>query len=258
MPQLSIRGKFIGSIDCVLFDKDGTLVNSEQSLLGLVSLRIEEAIRIYKKENLLPNSFKEFKKSLNTVYGITEGHVNPNGSIAIGSRDHNLISTASIFCLYGKDWSKSIQIANEIFEYADQRNSLKTSKQKQRLIEPGVLNLIQTLKKNKVTLGLISNDNKLGIETFLSENKLSDFFDYCWSSEDYPTKSNPKSIEKLCKILRVRTSQCALISDSDTDLLIAKKNGIQIRLGYIAGWSTKPQIYEHDHLINHWDELNIQ
>ena len=74
----------------------------------------------------------------------------------------------------------------------------------------------------------------------------------------YPSKPNPNAIIGLCKILKVKSSQCAIISDSDTDLLMAKKSNVKILLGYTGGWSVAPKLYEHDHLIHDWDEISYQ
>ena len=90
----------------------------------------------------------------------------------------------------------------------------------------------------------------------LAENGLKENFKYYWTSEDFPSKPNPNSVKKLCKKLKVKCSECAIISDSDTDLLMGKKSNLKLLLGYTAGWSTIPTLYEYDHLIHNWDEVN--
>ena len=258
MPRLFLRGQFIGEVNCILFDKDGTLVNSQNYLYELASLRIQEALKRYKQISLSKDSFINFQNSLHLAYGLKNNEIHPNSSIAIASRDQNLISTATVFCLYGQRWVQALEIANQIFNSVDKNLSIQCQKKSQRKIEPGALNFIKALKKAKIILGIISNDNKSGIKGFLTENKLEKDFDYYWSSEDYPSKPDPNSIKSLCQKLKVSSSKCAMISDSDSDLLIAKRNSIPILLGYLGAWSIQPEIYEHDHLINHWNELNIQ
>ncbi len=53
MPQLELRGKSIGKVDCIIFDKDGTLTNSEKHLFRLANLRILEAIAIELRGQIL-------------------------------------------------------------------------------------------------------------------------------------------------------------------------------------------------------------
>ena len=58
--------------------------------------------------------------------------------------------------------------------------------------------------------------------------------------------------------MNLKVSECAFIGDSNTDMSIAKTSGVKIAIGYTAGWTRTPLLYEHDHLINHWNDLNFQ
>ena len=89
-------------------------------------------------------------------------------------------------------------------------------------------------------------------------NKLEKQFSFFWSSEDNPPKPNPIAIKSLCKLMNLRVSEFALIGDSDTDLKMAKAAGVEVAIGYTAGWEQPPLLYEHHHLINHWNELSFK
>ena len=58
--------------------------------------------------------------------------------------------------------------------------------------------------------------------------------------------------------MNLKPSECALIGDADTDMRMACSGKISIALGFIGGWSEPPLIYEHHHLIKHWNELTFQ
>ena len=55
MQEILLQGNPIGSVNGILFDKDGTLVNSEKRLLMLAKLRISEAKKQFQKDTLLQN-----------------------------------------------------------------------------------------------------------------------------------------------------------------------------------------------------------
>ena len=107
MPSLFLRGQPIGTIQGVLFDKDGTLSNSERHLFNIAKLRVQEACRIHINSGASTEAVQKLKDLLSIAYGLTNEGINPHGTIAIGSRENNKISTATIFCLLGESWSKA-------------------------------------------------------------------------------------------------------------------------------------------------------
>ena len=257
MPQLWLRGDPIGDIKGVLFDKDGTLSNSERHLFKLAQLRIQQAIGLFKNQNASTNEISKLKCLLLSAYGLTKEGICPNGTLAIASRDNNLISTATVFCLLDKEWPNALEMASEIFGKVDALEGGAKVVAKQRVLLPGVLNLLQTLQKADIACALISNDTQEGILSFLRANNLEGNFSGVWSADNSPAKPNPKAVNELCKTLNLDPTECALIGDADSDLSMARKAGIGIILGYTAGWSTPPHLTQHQHLINHWNELNI-
>ena len=64
----------------------------------------------------------------------------------------------------------------------------------------------------------MTNDTQAGIEEFIYVNKLEGIFDYLWSAENKPSKPDPEAVIELCKKMNFNPSDCALISDADTDL----------------------------------------
>ncbi len=259
MHQLLIKGRHICKVSGILFDKDGTLINSEPRLLMLAKSRKELAKKFFQQEKYTPSDVTMLDKLLSKAYGLVDDCIDPNGSIAIASRSNNLISTATIFCLLGKSWSKSVALASEIFDQVSKQSFLMnpTEENGEDLL-PGIVEFLKESKKRKMKLGIISNDSRDGIQKFLEINKLVDQFSFYWSSEDIPPKPNPNAIKQLCKIINLNISECALIGDSDTDLKMAKMAGSAVAIGYTAGWKKLPLLYEHDHLISHWNELSFQ
>ena len=114
MPTLLLKGKAIGKIKGVLFDKDGTLSNSEGHLLNLAKLRIKGILKLLKEKKYAFSKDNEVKELLTKAYGLSNEGLNPNGTIAIASRECNLISTATILCLLGETWPKAFSKLNRL------------------------------------------------------------------------------------------------------------------------------------------------
>ncbi len=258
MEKLLLKGNPIGEINGILFDKDGTLINSEDRLFFLSQSRVEESIKLFTKQGYSSEVINQLKDLLFKAYGLSKKTVNPNGSVAIASRQDNLITTATVFCILGKHWSNAIQDANNVFDKTTKKYlSIKNNLTKETLL-PGLIAFLNQSKKKNIKLGLISNDSRNGIKEFLKDKEIEVFFPIFWSSEDHPPKPNPDAIKKLCALMNIKPSECALIGDADTDMRMASRGNIALALGYTAGWETSPLIYEHHHLISHWDELTFQ
>ena len=129
--------------------------------------------------------------------------------------------------------------------------------QKQRTLITGAYDLLLSLKNKGVNIALMTNDTKAGIDAFIFGNKLEGIFDYFWSSENQPSKPKPKAVIELCKKMNLNPTECALISDADTDLRMAKNAGIPIIIGFTGGWKTPPILNEKKFLIEKLNELKI-
>ncbi len=258
MAELLVRNSSVGFIKAIIFDKDGTLSNSEECLLELAKTRIVFFEDKFKKLKLNKIKIWLLKKFLISVYGLKKNCLSANASIAIASRDHNIISTATIFTLFGFDWYQSLSIGKEIFNEVDiYLSNQKGNKQKQRNLISGALDLLISLKKKGVSIALMTNDTQKGIEEFIYRNKLEGIFDYHWSAENNPSKPNPEAVIELCKKMNFNPSDCALISDADTDLKMAKQAGITIVVGFNGGWEKPPILTEKRFLIEKFNELKI-
>tara|TARA_B100000579_G_C22623266_1_gene752938 strand:+ start:50 stop:838 length:789 start_codon:yes stop_codon:yes gene_type:complete len=259
MAELLIKNSSAGFVRAIIFDKDGTLSNSEEHLLELSKTRID--LTITKFKNLKINNFKIFllKKLLRSVYGLKNHALSANSSLAIASREQNIISTATIFTLFGFDWFKSLSMSQEIFDEVDLfLSNNKDHLQKQRTLISGAFDLLVSLKKKGVSIALMTNDTQAGTEEFIYTNNLEGIFDFLWSSENKPSKPNPKAVIELCKTMDINPSECALISDADTDLRMAKEADVPIIIGFTGGWKHPPSLTEKQFIIEKLNELKIQ
>ena len=258
MAELLIRNSSVGFIEAIIFDKDGTLSNSEECLLELAKTRVDFSANKFKKLKINNIKIWLLRKLLISIYGLKKDSLSANASLAIASREHNIISTATIFTVFGLDWFESLSISQEIFDEVDiflsnQKNNTQIS----RTLVSGALDLLVALKDKGVHIALMTNDTQEGIEEFICRNKLEDIFDYFWSAENKPSKPNPKAVIELCKRMNLNPSKCALISDANTDLKMAKEAEIQMTIGFTGGWKNRPNLTETRFLIEKFNELKI-
>ena len=258
MAELLIKNSSAGFIKAIIFDKDGTLSNSEKYLLELAKTRIEFSENKFKKLKINNIKILLLRKLLVSIYGLKKNSLSANGSLAIASKEQNIISTATIFTLFGLSWFESLSMVQIIFEEVDIFFSTqKDNKKKSSNLIIGALDLLTSLKSKGVSIALMTNDTKTGIEKFISRNKLEGIFDYLWSAENKPSKPNPEAVIELCKKMNFNPSDCALISDADTDLRMAKEADIPIVIGFTGGWKNSPNLHEKLFLLEKLNELKI-
>ena len=126
MAQLLLRETPIGTIDGVLFDKDGTLSHSEPHLLDLAERRISAALSLWSETRGTPDP--NLHTTLSRAFGVEPGGaLHPGGTLAVAARQDNLASTATVFCLLGCSWPQALSLAHTCFDAVDQNSLIDTT-----------------------------------------------------------------------------------------------------------------------------------
>ena len=100
MAWLEIGSRRFGPLQAVLFDKDGTLSNSEAFLVALAQARLARALA------QVPVALRpQLAGLLQRAYGLSPDQGTPNldpgGATAVASAGHNLVSTATCLAQVG-------------------------------------------------------------------------------------------------------------------------------------------------------------
>ena len=126
MAQLLLKGDPIGNFQGVLFDKDGTLSHSEPHLLALADARINKAVKVAQEQAPALNP-SELSHTLRRAFGVDQGMLDPGGTLAVASRQDNIASTATVFCLMGCSWPQALSLAHTCFDAVDQEGLIDTT-----------------------------------------------------------------------------------------------------------------------------------
>jgi len=248
------------TIEAVLFDKDGTLSISEPMLQTLAEARVCHGLRLAaaRHPELLagPEAPGELEQLLRRAYGLLEDvGVHPAGTTAVGSRQHNLISTATVLSQMGIGWPEALEMAQAVFAATDGLHGAGSPQRPEAT--DGLHELVDRLVAAGVRCAVISNDEVPGIEAFLASHGLSRQFSGLWSAEHTPCKPDPGAVHGLCSQLGVPVERCALIGDANSDLRMARAAGVPVVLGYTAAWSTPPPLDGAFAQLQHWRELQV-
>ena len=268
MAHLQLRGKTLvddqglaHSIEAVLFDKDGTLSISEPMLETLAEARVFHCLALSQARHPdlleVEGAQRELDQLLRRAYGLVENQgVHPAGTTAVGSRHHNLISTATVLSQMGVGWPEALELANAVFAATDNLHGHRSPHRP--VATDGLHDLVVQLQGAGVRCAVISNDEVAGIEAFLDGHGLRRQFDGLWSAEHRPCKPDPEAVHGLCHDLGVAVRRCALIGDANSDLRMARAAGVPVVLGYTAGWRLPPPLDPDFAQLQHWQELTVQ
>ena len=261
MAHLLLRGEPIGPssqpIQAVLFDKDGTLSVSEPMLHALAQARVFHALRLLQDRHpeMAQEALADCDALLHRAYGLGEDGVDPAGTTAVASRQHNLISTATTLAQVGLGWPEALSLAEAVFAATDALHGLGSAHKP--VATEGLHDLVEHLAAAGLRCAVISNDEEAGIEAFLRSQGIDQHFQACWSAEHTPRKPDPGAVHALCHALGVPPDACALIGDANSDLRMARAAGVPVVLGYTAAWSQPPPLDPSFPRLQHWRELRL-
>ena len=257
MVLLSLRGNPCGNrpLEAVLFDKDGTMSHSEPMLVTLAQARVFHSLDLADLATDDPERHCDLGDLLHRAYGLAPEGVHPAGTMAVASRDQNLVATATALVQVGLGWPEALAMAEAVFARTD---ALHGQGSEQRPAPTaGLLPLLESLRLAGVRCAVISNDHVDGIEAFLAAHDLASYVQAIWSAEHLPRKPDPAAVHGLCAELGVAVESCALIGDANSDLRMARAAGVAVVIGYRGGWRQAVDLDSAYPCLDHWGELRV-
>ncbi|WP_238154242.1 HAD family hydrolase [Synechococcus elongatus] len=231
MPVLQFRDQRSGdrwqiSVQALLFDKDGTLANSEAFLQRLVLARY----------GAIAAQVPDLTTDLLLSWGYQQERVDPAGLMAIGSRQENLIAAASAIAAQGYSWPRALDLAEKSFRRGDAACEPKAA---QTPPIAGIQKLLSQARSLGLKIAVISADSEAQIQSFLDCHQLRDFVDLIWGCDRRPSKPDPAAVLTVCQQLNVDPSTAVVIGDADSDLRMAAGAGVAA-IAAAWGWSQAP------------------
>lgn len=230
---IGCNGVVFENIQSIIFDKDGTLANSEVFLRTLAQRRAR----------LIDTQIPGVQEPLLMAFGVEGDRLNPAGLMAVGSRLENEIAAAAYIAETGRGWVQAMEIARSAFLEADdssQRNLLRKAEQTPPI--EGAIELIQSLSSVNLKLGILSSDSTEQIQDFVKKYNLESYFHCLVGTDGYANKSDPKLLQQLISKLEILPAQTLMVGDAEIDLQIAHRAGLAGCIAMTGGWSTPIQL----------------
>ncbi|MEC4983791.1 MAG: HAD family hydrolase [Oscillatoria sp. PMC 1076.18] len=229
----------------VIFDKDGTLEDSQSFLRELAQ----------KRARLIDAQIPGIGEPLLMAFGVQDATLDPTGLMAVGSCRENEIAAAAYIAETGRGWLESLAIAGSAFADADR---YLTPGAETSPLFAGSLEVLKFLSEAGLKLGILSADSTPGVEAFIKRHQLSDYLQLGMGVDDSRlTKPDPQLFLQACQALGVEPGKTLMIGDSAGDIQMATEAGAAGTVGICWGTPQAAHLEKADVAIASLDELKI-
>lgn len=241
----------IKNIDTVLFDKDGTFIDSHVYWGRIISLRINEVLKFYKIDN---KHFDELCLSLG--YDTKTKKLIEKGPIALLARE------AVINSLMEKLNSIGVNSKEDDIKMLFEKVHLEFLKEIYDYIKPikEAEVLFKRLKEKGVKLAVVTSDMKANTEVILEQLNFSKYFDLVIGKDSckQPKKTGEPALVALSE-LKENASNTISVGDAPMDFEMAKNAHLAGSILVATGQITENKLKKYTNtVVKSLDEVFIK
>ncbi len=244
MVTIRCRDVSFPNIQAVIFDKDGTLEDSQVFLRELGQ----------KRSRLIDAQIPGIGEPLLMAFGINGEKLDPTGLIAVGSRRETEIAAAAYIAETGRGWLESLAIARSAFEEADRY--LKDAANTTPLFV-GSLEVLKFLCEAGLKLGILSAASTPRVQAFVKRHQLEAYIQLQQGVDEGPSKPDPALFLQACQTLGVEPASTLMVGDSAGDIEMARRAGAAGCIGICWGTPKAAHLEGADVAIAQLDEIQV-
>jgi len=210
----------------ILFDLDGTLVNTAPDLMSAHNY-------VMKKYGYDEKKLSDIKK--------------------LAGRGSKIMLTKSIHGI--AELSGKIEKTNDIIEEMTKEFIQYYSKNivKESTLKTGVLDFLSWCKKNSISMAVCTNKQEHLSNDLLKKIKIYDFFEYVAGGNTFNyNKPDPKHLTDTVEIVGGNLKKTIMVGDSETDSKAARAANIPFILIKDGYTEKKTNEIYHDHLVKNF------
>lgn len=209
MVNIICKSKKFTEIEAIIFDKDGTLADSQSYLRELA----------IKRTRIIDAQIPGIGEPLLMAFGVDNDNIDLTGLMAVASRGENEIVAAGYIAETGRSWFESLAIARKAFDEAEK---VLPERGANSIVFDDVKEALKYLSESELKLGILSADSTIGVENFVKTHQLSDYIQLSMGVDNNLTKPNPQLFINACEKLGVKPESTLMVGDSLGDIEMAK------------------------------------
>ena len=241
MTTIKCRNINFSDIQAILFDKNGTLEDSETYLRSLAQ----------KTARLIDAQIPGIGEPLLMAFGVNGNILDVAGIIAVASRRETEIAAAAYIAETGRGWFDSLKIARQALDEAE-----KYLGQNPSPLFAGSLEVLKSLSTAGLKLGILSAATTQEVREFVAHHQLSDYLQLQMGVDEGPSKPYPILFWQACQALGVEPSATLMVGDSVGDMQMARNAQAAGCIG-ITWVGKSDHVRGADVVINQLDEIQV-
>ena len=219
-------------IEGIIFDKDGTLLDSEMLWPELIETRMGQLKKMGISEDIIENCRR--------TLGISPDgkDLDRNGPFVLTSRTEEMTVTSTVLYQGGYPWNEVRKMVEEAYNKAE----LKLDIDKITKPFPGVKDFLKDLKERGYKIGIATADSKSRSEKMLHSAGLMEYIDLMVAREMVQEgKPKPDMLNYISKEWNIPCNKMIMVGDtiSDIEMAIAAEC---IPVGVLTGESSKDEM----------------
>jgi phosphoglycolate phosphatase len=229
------------NIQGILFDKNGTLEDSEAYLRSLAQ----------KAARLIDAQIPGTGEPLLMAFGVNGNTLDPAGLISVASRRETEVAAAAYIAETGRGWFECLKIARQALDEAE-----KYIGQTPSPLFVGSLDVLKSLSQAGLKLGILSAATTQEVQSFVANHQLGDYIHLQMGVDEGPSKPDPILFLQACQTLGVEPSATLMVGDSVGDMQMARNAQAAGCIG-ITWIGKSDHVTGADVVINQLDEIQI-
>lgn len=240
MPALDICGRTY-DIDCVVFDKDGTLIDFDALWAGRMERGVDRVLA-------LTGLGRQHRAPFLTVLGVdpATSRVIPESPLAVSTIAKLGVACSVLLHQAGMPWHAAESATTEAF--MPEIDTLPTASD---LVPIGDMRgLLARLTARGIRVAVLTSDDRAATEASLPLLGIDrDVVRMVCGNDPLPNKPAPDGLLHLARELGVLPARMAMVGDSVTDMRTGRNAGVACCLGVLSGTGKREAISAYAHEI---------
>ena len=182
----------LGMVRLLVFDCDGTLIDSQQNIITAVE-------RVFRSIDLDPPSRDLIRRQVGLAPDAAIAGMLPNEDVSV----HRRVSEA----------------------FRRLRPQLQMEARQPEPLYPGIPELIEQLSHPEVFLGIATGKGRSGLDAVLQRHGLDGYFHTLQTGDRCRGKPDPDMLERACAETGLRAAETVMIGDTAFDMEMARSAG---------------------------------